>query len=315
MRGHTSSVADKIATAVVALLAIAVVLTSMALTSVVNAAAASLASASDVVPAVTVEPSQADPGSMATLSIEGFESPTVTVAICGNEARRGSSDCDMVASTGVVLAADGTPTLALIPVVAPPMPCPCVVRVTSPGFDEIAVAPLEVIGHETAELVSSAQAGASLVVAISATRVAGGLAERIDAGLGGDVDYEAVVTLTNTGSAPVDGIILNASFGRSAVDFLGEIVVEAPASLGAGQTWQQVVPVTVPPRVVGTVAWKVTAAAGLFAAEASTTTTQRPTLLVGLVSLVVLDLGIVAIRWRIRRHARAAEKMTAAGAS
>lgn len=305
MRARTSSIAGRVATAVVALLALAVTPTPAAIT----AAAAPLASASDAVPAVTVEPLRADPGSMATLRIEGFESPTVTVAICGNEARRGSSDCDMVASTGVVLAADGTPTLALIPVVAPPMPCPCVVRVTSPGFDEIAVASLEVIGHETAELVSSAQAGASLVVAISASRVAGGLTERIDAGLGGDVDYEAVVTLTNTGSAPVDGIILNASFGRSATDFLGEIVVEAPASLGAGQTWQQVVTVTVPPRVVGTIEWKASAVAGLFSAESSTTTTQRPTLLAVLVACVVLDLGIVGIRWRIRRHARASESV------
>lgn len=263
-------------------------------------------------PSVSVDPERAEPGELVTLRIDGFEARTVTVAICGNEGRRGSADCDMVASTGVVITPGSGPTVAVVPVTEPPMPCPCVVRVTSPTFDEVAVGSIEVVGHEVAELVTSPTSAASLAVAISATRVATGLGERIDAGLGGDVEYEAVVTLTNTGSAPVDDVLLSASFGRTSTDFLGEIPVESPAVLAGGETWQQVVRVTVPPRVVGTVTWKASAASGLQSVEATSTSTQRPTLLILMAALVVALVGSVIVRQRIRRHARSATTPTAA---
>ena len=67
-----------------------------------------------------------------------------------------------------VLDVDGDSTVAVIPVSNPPAPCPCVVRVSTTDFDQIAVTPIVVTGHETSDLVDSGQRAGAIEASISA---------------------------------------------------------------------------------------------------------------------------------------------------
>ena len=104
-------------------------------------------------PAVAVNPGEAAPGGNVTLTVDGFTSPYVTISICGNESRRGSADCNMAASVGVEVPQDGTPLVLQVPVVAPTVDCPCVVRVVGRDSIEIALAPLFITGHPVGPVV------------------------------------------------------------------------------------------------------------------------------------------------------------------
>lgn len=255
-------------------------------------------------PLVSVEPASAAPGDTVTLTVTGFRGRAVTAAVCGNEARRGSGDCDMLTSVSIVLNGDGSPTIAVIPVASPPAPCPCVVRVTTADFGQIAVADLDIVGHDVAEPVDSTEPTGGLTATVDARRADTGLTDRLRAGLGGAAAFEVTITLTNTTSAPLEDLTASGSFGRSESDFLGELVLDPPARLAPGQTWQQVLRVEVPARVFGTIVWRVEASAGTRTDRATQTVEQRPGILIALVLVLVADLGILATRWRIRRRRR-----------
>lgn len=255
-------------------------------------------------PSVAVEPGAANPGESVTLTIEGFKARTVTAAICGNEARRGSGDCDMVGSVGIVLDASGDATVSVIPVANPPSPCPCVVRVATADFQQVAVSPLKVIGHEIAEPVESAQQRGGIAAYIAVRRSAVGLADRLRSDLGGSVDYEVTVTVSNRTAVSLDDILIAGSFGPSEDQYLADLPLTPPTQLEPGQTWQQVVRATVPPRVIGELLWRVNASAGTRVDRATVVTEQHPTVLVGLLFVLVVDLGILAMRWRVRVRRR-----------
>lgn len=256
-------------------------------------------------PEISLEPPSAAPGETVRLTIVGFAARSVTAAICGNEARRGSADCDMRGSVGVVLDPTGGPTVALVPASAPPSPCPCVVRVATADFRQIAVAPLELQGHESADLVDSAQPSGGILAAIAAQRAESGIADRIRGGLGGSIDYDVTVTVTNQTAAPIDGVVVAGSFGKAANHFLGDLSLLAPNRLEPGQSWQQVVSVSVPSWSINSVVWRIEAAAGIRVSRAVAETEQRPTLLIGLAVVLVVDLGLLGIRRRVRDRDRA----------
>ena len=266
------------------------------------AAAGTTSSVTTSTPTVQADPQEAAPGETVTLTIEGFDAHTVTASICGNEARRGSGDCDMTGSVGIVLNAADGPTVAVIPVTAPPVPCPCVVRVSTAAFDQIGVVPIVVTGHDIAEPVDSAQQQGAIDASISAQRTPASLGERLRASLGGAVGYDVTVTVKNTSVVPLGEVVVTGSFGRSADDFLGELELTAPGELAPGQTWQQVLRVTVPAQFVGSVTWRLDAASGTSRDRAGTVTDQRPSMLIALVLLLVADVGVLLIRWRIRRR-------------
>lgn len=261
------------------------------------------ASVTTLGPEVAVEPSRAEIGERVTLTIEGFEAQSVTVSLCGNGARRGSADCDMVSSTGLRLDDGGAATVAVVTVGEPPMPCPCVMRVSSLKNDEIAVVPIDVIGHPVAEPVGAAATSASLDVSISATRLVSGLGDRLLSSLGGSTSYEVVISVTNLSPTELAGPEVLASFGRDELDVVQQIVVPAPTSIAAGRTWQYVSVVDVPGREFGGLVWKVEASKDAAPVVASSTTSHRPTLLMLLVLLMVVLAGYRLIMWRIRHHA------------
>lgn len=159
-------------------------------------------------PVVTLDRNEIEPEDRVVLNIDGFESMNVTISVCGNEARRGSVDCNMYASEGLKLDTDGTSTVIQIPVAAPPAPCPCVIRVSNRTFDEIAIAPITLIGHPTAPVVETPGQQGALDVTISAQAASPGLLAGARTSLGGPATYEVTVTVKNTSTVPIAAVSL-----------------------------------------------------------------------------------------------------------
>jgi len=262
-------------------------------------------------PVVTLDRTIIDPGQRVVLNIDGFESLNVTISVCGNEARRGSVDCNMYASEGLKLDTDGTSTVIQIPVAAPPVPCPCVIRVSNRTFDEIAIAPITLIGHPVAPVVETPGQQGALAVTITARNASPGLFAAARASMGGPAQYEVTVTVKNTSTAPVAAVSLAGSVGRSN-DQLATLAFDDPGLLAPGRSWQQVVTTKVPGPSFGSLKWEVAASGAGPTVTAIGTTTQRPTLLIVIVLFLVADVFLLAIRFRIRRRQRANPRVSSA---
>lgn len=84
--------------------------------------------ANELAPTIKISANQ--PDFRSSISVVGTHFPErqlVSVAICGNEAKNGSLDCDLATSSTVGVTADGEFVTELI-VAPPPVACPCVVR-------------------------------------------------------------------------------------------------------------------------------------------------------------------------------------------
>jgi len=262
-------------------------------------------------PVVTLDRTVIDPGQRVVLNIDGFESMNVTISVCGNEARRGSVDCNMFASEGLKLDTDGTSTVIQIPVAAPPVPCPCVIRVSNRTFDEIAIAPITLLGHAVAPIVETPGRQGALAVTIAARNASPGLFAAARASMGGPATYEVTVTVKNTSTVPLAAVSLAGSVGRRN-DQLAALAFDDPGVLAPGRSWQQVVTTKVPGPSFGALKWEVAASGAGPTVTAIGTTTQRPTLLIVIVLFLVADVFLLAIRFRIRRRQRAESEASTA---
>lgn len=256
-------------------------------------------------PVVTLDRYEIEPGQRVVLNIDGFESANVTISSCGNEARRGSVDCNMYASEGLKLDTDGTSTVIQIPIAAPPAPCPCVIRVANKTFDEIAIAPVTLIGHPVKAVVETPGQQGALDVTISAHAAPPGLFSGARASMGGPATYEVTVTVKNTSTVPIATVSLAGSVGRRN-DQLATLTFDDPGQIAAGRTWQQVVTAEVPGPSLGTLQWRVDVSGAGPTVTATGATAQRPTLLIILVLFLVADVFLLAIRFVIRRRQREA---------
>jgi hypothetical protein len=255
-------------------------------------------------PSVVVEHSQLAPGDRVGLTITGFRARVVTISVCGNAAQRGAADCDMVGSKGLRLDA-GSPTVSQMRISAPPVPCPCVVRASSPSNDEVAVTPINLAGQEIAPVVGAANADAPLVaLSISARPASDGGFGWVRANLGGSVTYEVTVTVTNLTTQPLHQVALAGSVGRGAADRIATLVLVDPAEIGPGQRWQQVVSAVVPAPSFARLEWNVAASHAGPTVAAASVTRHPPLLLLAASAALVLDLALLAIRQRMRRRAR-----------
>lgn len=261
-------------------------------------------------PAVSLDQTEVAAGGAVVVTVDGFTSRNVTIAVCGNEARRGSADCEMTASQQIRFEDDGSPTWTRFIVPEPTLPCPCVVRVTSPDNDELAVTPIVVTGHPVADVVDPPVIGDLVDVTISAGTDADGVVDAVRAELGGPTTYAVTVSVRNIGSSPLRNVrlALDAARGGNAVP---SIDIEDPGLIGVGQTWQQTVRVRVPTPSFGEVQWTATASGAGQPVAASARTNHRPVLLIVLVALLVADVGLLLIRFTIRRRRRAADAAAA----
>lgn len=254
-------------------------------------------------PSVTADMTSAKIGTTVSLTIEGFRTRSVTISFCGNEARRGSSDCNMIASEGRHLPADGEVSLAELPVAAPPVDCPCVIRVASRLNDEVAVIPFEIVGHPVGPLVDSPNVDTSVAVTIDAHRAPDGVAAWGRSSLGGAATYAVTVTVKNRSTVAVNDLRLSGAAERGS-DHLATLVLDAPGVIAPGQTWEQEVRVTVPGPSFGDVRWRVAASGAGRVATAAKTTHDTPWLLLALLVFLVADLTVLLIRFRIRHRWR-----------
>lgn len=259
-------------------------------------------------PVVSVDRTDVAPGERLVVTIDGFTARAVTVATCGNEARRGSSDCNMVESKGVRVGEAGTPTVTQIGAFAPPVGCPCVIRVSSQNNDEVAIAPINLIGHPIDPVVGGPRLDAPLVaVSISARARPRGLMGWVGANLGGRVSYEVTVTVTNLTTEPLRQLQLFGSVGRSDDHQLATLALDDSIEIGPGQTWKQVVRAEVPAPSVSNVEWQVVASRAGPTITATSSTRHRPVLLMILAMVLVVDLAVLVIRYRMRRRAARAK--------
>ena len=99
----------------------------------------------------SVEPSSASIGAPITVSGSGFAPGTlVSVELCGNEARRGSADCDQSSAVDAGVSSAGEVAVQLI-LGTPPSPCPCVVKLTGLSSSASATVPITVQGAPVAD--------------------------------------------------------------------------------------------------------------------------------------------------------------------
>ena len=255
-------------------------------------------------PSVTIDRQEAAPGDHVVLTITGFTATSVTVSVCGNKDRRGSADCNMAASQSVDMHTDGTPSTAEIPVAAPPVGCPCLIRVSSRLNDEVAVVPFTLLGHPINPVVAPPNPDTPLVaVSVDATATPRGVVGWARSNLGGSVPYEVTVTVRNLTTETLHHVTLFGSVGHSAEDEIATLDLDNPGELAPGQTWTQVVAAEVPAPSLSSIHWQVVASRAGPWVVATATTEHRPVLLLILAMALVVSFSLVAIRYRMRRRA------------
>lgn len=258
-------------------------------------------------PSVTLDRYSVRPGEKVLVTLTGFTS-NVTLTVCGNQGRRGSMDCNMVASEGVSLHRDGSPTFSNFPVAAPATTCPCLISASTKTFDQIAVAPIEIIGHPVGPVVGIAKTS-PVDISVSAERASSGVVAGLRSWIGGPTSYDVTVTVRNRSTERLDNIVLAGAARRSGDGRdVNELRLPKPGPLDPGQTWTEVVRAEVPAPVIGRFVWSVSAVAGGNTAEADTRVRLVPFgFLLLIATLVGLITAIVMRRLAKRRDARSDE--------
>jgi len=241
---------------------------------------------------VSVFPATAPVGAPVVVDLVGWPAGVVTVAICGDEARRGSSDCDQIGSHGVGIPSSGAGTTRLF--VAPPVGCPCVVRVNTPSSDLVRTIPIDVPG---VPMLSPAELGPELLPsAVGMLEVDAHLDEPgrgdlpLSGVLGGPVDRVLVLAVRNAGDAPLAGVTVSAAVGHDRLTGT-PVVVPAIGTLAPGEERTLRVSVTMGAPAMGhyLVFGRVDSMAGAASFDAATDTMPWGAfLIVGLVFVVLV---------------------------
>ncbi len=238
------------------------------------------------------------------VSISGFGSAFVNTTICGNGGLRGSSDCNMAASEAVEIdPATGSASISFI-ANAPAMPCPCVIRVSSSGNDEVAFADVVLIGHPVADLVAPAIRAQPLTASLSVVVASTGFLDWSRSSLGGSTTYDATLTIRNQTSIPVDGVTIDGFAGRGADDVRTLFDYPQPGVIGPNETWQETVRVTLDAPVYGNTTWSVAVASANPTVSVDDSTSHLPGLLIAFVGFLLFDLVVLLARLVRRRRIR-----------
>jgi sortase A len=96
---------------------------------------------------IEVTPASVSPGEDVKVFLSGWPQGVVTASACGNNAQRGSTDCDQIGGGSTRVGTSGTETLVTT-VLAPPVGCPCVIRATTATGDVVRTAPIDIVGVE-----------------------------------------------------------------------------------------------------------------------------------------------------------------------
>lgn len=193
------------------------VLVVMALgTTVVGLRSVGRAAAAPDRAAITVTPTAAGIGDTLQVGLSGWPVGVVTAAVCGNGAKRGSSDCDQIGAASIGVRAAGSETLT-VTVQAPPVGCPCVVRAATITGDLVRVVPVDIRGVPTGvDLAPVGQVPSASALAVSASIRSAQVPwpRSWYPEFAGPTERVLVIRLRNTGDVTLTGLRVVGSVGR-----------------------------------------------------------------------------------------------------
>jgi sortase A len=200
---------------------------------------------------VTLSTQMGAPGDVVLVTIERWPGSTVSVSLCGNEARRGSRDCDLLGAQSVNIEPAG-PTVAPLPLTVPPVGCPCVVRVADQAGDvAVHAIPIALNGVPDSPALADEPAPESgLEVGAQVKRADTGWPRSWLPAFAGATPRVLVVTIRNLGAAATHDLRLDAAVGRDrdSGEPIGTQVIEPVAP---GETRRVTLPFSVPGPVWG----------------------------------------------------------------
>lgn len=252
-------------------------------------------------PTITLDRSSLRPGERVMVTLSGWTAQVVTLSVCGNLAKRGSSDCNMSASQAVGLSTDVGYALTQLTVPGPPADCPCVIRASGSTQNEVALAPIHLIGIPRGPLVDPVSES-PLVVSIEVKRAGEGLVAWLKSMLGGARTYDVTLAVRNRSRETLSEVALTGAVGRNRTDEIATFHSRPLGDLAPGATASHTARVRLPPPVVGTYVWRANAKGAGQVEQIEQVAKTLPKPLIALVVILLLDLLAIAIRGRLRRR-------------
>lgn len=252
--------------------------------------------------AIQLDRSSVQLGQRLYVTLSGWKSRNVTISVCGNLAVRGTSDCNLPASQALKLLTE--PTITQLTVFAPPGTCPCVIRASDAENDEVAVAPIDIIGVPTGPVVG---AGAQQFIAVSVTAgpVHEGIVSAIRSALGGPTAYLLDISVRNLTARRLSGLTLNGTVADGQSSSVTSFDISSPGVLLPGATWSLHRKVKLPAPALGTFSWTVTVSGVGSPTSGSVVNRHVPLLFVLVVVVFVADVIVIIVRYvalRIRQR-------------
>ncbi len=223
----------------------------------------------------------------------------VFVEVCGNDARNGTSDCDQINARALGVSSAGNFGVPLL-VGNPPTACPCVVRVTSQSSLAEVTVPVEIRGAPVAGIDDRFEVPRpDRRLAFTEARLEG--SGPWTALFGAPPRRTLVFTVVNTGQVRVNNPSITLRVGRGA-DPSG--FVEAPelGTFAPGESRTFRVDVELPVFAIGTYAVEGDIPGFGIPVHFRTETSHIPWLLFLLPVLVLVQIGLLAARNRLRRR-------------
>lgn len=248
-------------------------------------------------PTLVVTPNTVTIGQTVSVEAIGFPVDTpVVVTLCGNQARRGSIDCDLGGSVGFPIRRQDERHVVPFVIGTPPVHCPCVIEASNTPKADIAYAPITITGFPVGP-VEGDDFFKPLDLQVDVHRASQNPIAWLRSFVGGPTAYKVEVTLHNRSSQRIDGVTLVARAGRHANDQARRVVLQSPKSLGGGETRRYSKRVTLSAPVIGGFVWTVTATGDAALAKSVVNTSHQPW---GLYVLLVALVGDLAW-WGWRR--------------
>lgn len=189
-------------------------------------------------PAVRLDQGSTKIGARVVVRLAGWPVGTVSVELCGNQARRGSVDCAVASASTIAVGASGS-AVTEVSVTQPPVACPCVVRARQATGGTVWVAPIAVTGVR-ARAAARATGAAPTELTVDARLSGPGAGWEL---LGGPATRTLTLTVRNTGRVLVAEPQLAVTFGRPARQTSGSMLLTT-GSLAPGEQRALRVPVT-----------------------------------------------------------------------
>jgi hypothetical protein len=169
---------------------------------------------------IDIAPAAGDLGELVLVTTRDWPKGLATFSVCGNAARRGSQDCELRNAYVVNVPTNGMLQVRL-PLVAPPVPCPCVVRVATTDNALAVTMPVDIRGVPVSDVPLSPTVSTSADSVVVETRLVEprqAWPASWAAPFAGPVHRRLVVTVENRSEAPTAPLKVVAGVGRDIDD-------------------------------------------------------------------------------------------------